>query len=102
MAGMLVAFSLLSAATTHGAVQPDRPNILWISLEDITPMMGCYGNKYARTPVFDGLAAEGICYTKAHSIGPVCSVSRSGINTGMYPTSHAVALCHPTNSEQAC
>jgi N-sulfoglucosamine sulfohydrolase len=83
----MAAFSFLCAAIAHGAEQPDRPNILWLSLEDITPMMGCYGDKYARTPVFDGLAAEGIRYSKAHSIAPVCSVSRSSIITGMYPTS---------------
>jgi len=64
-----------------------RPNIVWISLEDIAPMMGCYGDKYARTPVFDQLAAQGIRYTKAHSIAPVCSTSRSSIITGMYPSS---------------
>ena len=49
--------------------------------------MGCYGDGYARTPVFDGLAAEGIRYTSTHSIAPVCSVSRSSIITGMYPSS---------------
>ncbi len=79
--------SVLCAATAHGVEQPERPNILWISLEDITPMMGCYGDNYARTPVFDKLAADGVCYTKAHSIAPVCSVSRCNIITGMYPTS---------------
>ncbi len=52
------AFVVLCAITTLGAEQPDRPNILWISLEDITPMMGCYGDKYARTPVFDQLAVQ--------------------------------------------
>ena len=65
----------------------DRPNIVWISLEDITPMMGCYGDKYARTPVFDSLAAQGIRYTKSHSVAPVCSTSRSSIITGLYPSS---------------
>ena len=50
-------------------------------------MMGCYGDTYARTPVFDGLASAGIRYTKAHSIAPVCSTSRSSIITGMYPSS---------------
>ena len=85
--GMMAALAFLCAATAFGAEQPDRPNILWISLEDITPMMGCYGDSYARTPVFDQLSAEGIRYTKAHSIAPVCSVSRSSIITGMYPSS---------------
>ena len=64
----------------------DRPNILYIVLEDITPMMGCYGDDYAKTPVFDQLAAEGIRYTNAHSVAPVCSVSRSSVVTGMYPS----------------
>ena len=49
-------------------------------------MMGCYGDEYAKTPVFDQLAAEGIRYTNAHSVAPVCSVSRSSIVTGMYPS----------------
>ena len=73
------AFGLNATAT-------DRPNILYIALEDITPMMGCYGDTYAKTPVLDQLAAEGIRYTNAHSVAPVCSVSRSSIVTGMYPS----------------
>lgn len=84
---VMIALSVLCAAIAHGAEQPDRPNILYIALEDITPMMGCYGDTYAKTPNFDALAAEGIRYTHAYSVGPVCSVSRSSIVTGMYPTS---------------
>jgi len=84
---LLAALFLSCATITHGADQTDRPNILWISLEDITPMMGCYGDEYARTPVFDSLATEGIRYTKAHAVASVCSVSRSSIITGMYPSS---------------
>jgi hypothetical protein len=34
------------------AFADDRPNILYIALEDITPMMGCYGDEYAKTPGF--------------------------------------------------
>ncbi|MEO2008791.1 MAG: sulfatase-like hydrolase/transferase [Pirellulaceae bacterium] len=70
-----------------GLAESHRPNIVWISLEDITPMMGCYGDKYARTPVFDKFAAQGIRYTHAHSVAPVCSISRSSIISGIYPTS---------------
>jgi N-sulfoglucosamine sulfohydrolase len=86
------AFFFLWALTASAAKpQPDQtsrlPNIVWISLEDIGSMIGCYGDDYARTPVFDRLAAEGIRYTKAHSIAPVCSTSRSSIITGMYPSS---------------
>ncbi len=76
---------LLTACTSEQKL--DRPNIVWIVLEDITPMMGCYGDEYAKTPVFDKLASEGIRYDKAYSVAPVCSPSRSGHITGMYPTS---------------
>ena len=69
-----------------GLAEANRPNILYIALEDITPMMGCYGDDYAKTPNFDKLAEEGIRYTNAHSVAPVCSVSRSSIVTGMYPS----------------
>ena len=79
--------AIVVVSAVRGAEPSERPNILWISLEDITPMMGCYGDAYARTPAFDKLAKDGVRYTNAHSIAPVCSVSRSSIITGMYPTS---------------
>ena len=78
--------AVLCVSNTHGGDRSERPNILYIALEDITPMMGCYGDAYAKTPNFDKLAEEGIRYTRGHSVGPVCSVSRSSIVTGMYPT----------------
>ena len=84
---LLAALSLLCVLTGCGAAQADRPNIVWISLEDITPMMGAYGDEYARTPVLDSLAAEGIRYNKAYAVSPVCSPSRSSVITGMYPNS---------------
>lgn len=85
------------SSSPENSVKPGRPNILWISLEDITPMMGCYGDEYARTPVFDSLATEGIRYTKAHAVAPVCSTSRSSIITGMYPNSLGT-LHHRSNT----
>lgn len=61
-----------------------KPNILWITIEDTSPQfIGCYGNKDAKTPVIDGLAAEGIRFTNAFSTGTVCSPSRTAIITGV-------------------
>src|SRR5262245_18202871 len=69
------------------AAQPVRsPNILWISTEDISPDLGCYGDSYAVTPNIDRLAAQGARYTNAFATAPVCATSRSAIITGMYPT----------------
>ena len=65
----------------------DRPNILWISLEDTTPRFGCYGDVLARTPNIDRLAAGGCRFSNAFSTAGVCAPSRSAIITGMYQTS---------------
>jgi uncharacterized sulfatase len=63
-----------------------RPNFLWISTEDISPDLGCYGDKYAVTPHLDALAAQGVRYDRVFSHSGVCAPTRSGIITGMYPT----------------
>jgi arylsulfatase A-like enzyme len=63
-----------------------RPNILWISLEDTSPRFGCYGDALARTPAIDRLAAQGCRFPNAFSTAGVCAPSRSAIITGMYQT----------------
>jgi len=75
-----------------GADRSARPNILWISCEDINPDLGCYapvypGADYALTPNLDRLAALGARFDLAFAGSPVCAPSRSSIITGMYPTS---------------
>lgn len=65
----------------------NKPNILWISLEDTSPRFGCYGDSLARTPNIDKLAGEGTIFRNAFSTAGVCAPSRSAIITGMYQTS---------------
>ena len=76
-------FLLCLAASVSSAVQP---NILWISCEDISPHLGCYGDKHAITPHLDKLAQQGVRYTNAFTTAGVCAPCRSGIITGMYKT----------------
>ena len=64
-----------------------RPNILWISAEDIGPQFGCYGDPHAITPNIDQLASQGTRYTNAYTTAGVCAPCRSGIITGMYQNS---------------
>ncbi|MBI5387914.1 MAG: sulfatase-like hydrolase/transferase [Verrucomicrobia bacterium] len=64
-----------------------RPNVLWITAEDISPNLGCYGDTYARTPQLDAFARESVRYTRAFATAPVCSPARSCLITGMYATS---------------
>ena len=52
--------------------------------------LGCNGGTLARTPVVDGLAAEGIRFERAHPQSVVCMPSRSTILTGQHPTTHGV------------
>ena len=90
------ALKAIGAATVAAAVGPSggasaqeagrRPNILWISCEDISPHLGCYGYPSARTPTLDQLAEEGVRYSNAFTVAGVCAPSRSGIITGMYPS----------------
>ena len=80
---------ILSLMATWGVsvCTADQPNILWITAEDMSPTLGCYGDKYASTPNIDRLAKESVRYTKAFASAPVCSPSRSCLITGCYPTS---------------
>jgi uncharacterized sulfatase len=63
-----------------------RPHFLWISAEDLSPDLGCYGDDYAVTPNLDAFASEGVRYDRVFSHAGVCAPSRSGVITGMYPT----------------
>lgn len=69
------------------AARSRRWNVLWISCEDISPDLGCYGHPTVRTPNIDRLAAEGARYSLAFTVAPVCAPNRSGIITAMYPNS---------------
>jgi hypothetical protein len=79
--------SVLATCASATFAATNRPNILWISAEDISPDLGCYGDTEAKTPTLDRFAAEGARFTRAFSISGVCAPSRSAIITGMYPTS---------------
>ncbi|HEC04086.1 MAG TPA: sulfatase, partial [Phycisphaerales bacterium] len=71
----------LAAGRRRG--EQDRPNILWITSEDNSPLLGCYGDKQAHTPNLDQLAREGVRYRNAFANAPVCSAARSTLITGM-------------------
>ncbi|MCA9121716.1 MAG: sulfatase [Planctomycetaceae bacterium] len=65
----------------------ERPNILWIYLEDVSRWFGCYGDKLAETPNIDRLAKTGVRFDRFYTCAGVCSAMRSGTVTGMMQTS---------------
>lgn len=64
----------------------ERPHLLWLTSEDHGPEMGCYGDKNARTPNVDALAAKGMIFKKAWSTAPVCAPARTAIISGLFPS----------------
>ncbi|GAB3040129.1 sulfatase-like hydrolase/transferase [Natronobiforma cellulositropha] len=62
----------------------ERPNVVWIAMEDTSPRLGCYGDEVARTPEIDRLAASGRRFPNAFVTAPVCAPSRSAIVTGCH------------------
>ena len=69
----------MSTTTTN------RPNILWIFIEDQDPRYSCYGEPLVQTPHVDALAEQGVLFERAYASTPVCSPTRSGIITGCHP-----------------
>jgi arylsulfatase A-like enzyme len=65
----------------------ERPNIVWIVCEDMNPILGCYGDKVAKTPNIDKLAKTGIVFRQSYTSAPICAPARSCLITGVYPTS---------------
>ena len=63
-------------------------NVVWISCEDMGPILGSYGNTVIKTPNLDKLASEGVRYTNAYSTAGVCAPSRFSIITGMLSLIH--------------
>ncbi len=66
----------------------ERPNILFVNLEDIGPHLSLLGTPEVSTPVLDKLAGEGLYFTQTYTSGPTCSVSKAALYTGHYPHSN--------------
>lgn len=76
----------------------ERPNILWITAEDMSPTLGCYGDNYANTPNIDRLRQDSIKYTHAFATSPVCSPSRACLINGLIAStqgSHQMRSTYP-------
>jgi iduronate 2-sulfatase len=85
----LAALSGQSAAQTEPATSPvkeeNRPNILFIAVDDLKPILGCYGDELAITPNLDRLAEKGLLFEKAYCQVAVCNPSRASLMTGQRP-----------------
>ncbi len=77
----------LSVFSCKDDIPEELPNILWLTSEDNSAMLGCYGDEFATTPNLDQLASQGFLYTHAYANAPVCAPARNTILTGIYASS---------------
>ncbi|HEU4554570.1 MAG TPA: sulfatase-like hydrolase/transferase [Chitinophaga sp.] len=84
-----------------------RPNIIFILTDDMGfGDIGCFGGQFVPTPNIDRLAKNGRKFTQYYSAAPICSPSRAGLLTGMYPgrwnfSTYLDNKKHNRNAEQA-
>ena len=63
-----------------------KPNILLLCVDDLKPVLGCYGDKIVKSPNIDRLAARGVLFERAYCNQAVCAPSRNALMTGVRPT----------------
>ena len=81
------------------ACQPpnQKPNLLFIAVDDLRPELNCYGADYIHSPNLDKLASEGFIFTNHFVSVPTCGASRFSLLTGNYPVTTVQAgneACH--------
>jgi arylsulfatase A-like enzyme len=87
--------SLAAAPAVLSAQNRRPPNIVWIMADDLGfGDLGCYGQKYIRTPNIDRLAAEGTLFRTAYAGCTVCAPSRSSLMSGQH-TGHTPVRSNP-------
>ena len=78
---------VLSCQNTFAQIveEPTKPNVLFIIVDDLKPILGCYGDPFVKTPNIDRFAKEGVVFTNAYCQQAVCGPSRASFLTGMRP-----------------
>ncbi len=79
------ALILSGCAANPGTTPLEKPNVLFIFVDDLRPQLGCYGHDFMKTPHLDRLAAEGTLFLNHFAQVPTCGASRFSMLTGKYP-----------------
>lgn len=83
---MLTRRSVVAAAGAPFAMaQAKRPNVLFVTSDDLGLQLSCYGERLISTPNLDRFAGSGVRFRTAYVVQASCSPSRSGMFTGLYP-----------------
>lgn len=93
-----MALALLSSALCNAV---ERPNILLLVAEDLSPRIGAFGDSVAHTPNIDALAEQGIRYTNTYTTAGVCAPSRAALITGVHQNALGAGHMRSHNWSQA-
>ena len=81
----MVAVAMACSSRHENKNSDERPNILFIAVDDLRPELGCYGKTMIHSPHIDQLAAEGTRFDRSYCNIPVCGASRASLMTGLRP-----------------
>jgi iduronate 2-sulfatase len=70
---------------TQISAQEKKMNVLFIAVDDLKPILGCYGDKLVKTPNIDRLAARATVFMQNYCQQAVCGPTRASLMTGMRP-----------------
>ncbi len=87
LAGIWLLNTVCLFASAGSSLAADKPNILFIAIDDLRPELGCYGSEIAVTPNMDRLAEEGMLFERAYCQQAICGPSRASLMTGRRPDS---------------
>lgn len=87
---MVATLSLQSCTESQVSETSDKPNVLFILVDDLKPAIGAYGNETAITPAMDKLASESMRFNKAYANQAVCAPSRFNLMLGSRSTSTGI------------
>ena len=99
---MLSLLASCMAAAWIPASAAEKPNVLFIAVDDLVPTLGCYGDTTALTPQIDSLASQGMTFLNHHCQWAVCGPSRASMTTSLMPRFLSIRpmeerrFCHST------
>ncbi len=94
--GLLAAAFLAADLAAAESAKAQRPNVLFIAIDDQNDWIGCLGgHPQVQTPHIDALAKRGTLFTNAHCQAPLCNPSRTSVMTGRRPSSTGIYALQP-------